>query len=223
MNISIIKPDHRHLEQLVKLLTITSYDSATAKYNTLHLDAISYIKEYKLIPLLPLTRVAIDNSDTSQVLGMIISAPLKQINESTKISYSHPQTKPIFEKFYDVYENEIPTSYNIFRFAVDKRYRNKGIGEHLLMSAEQESHRLNFSMITVTVWSCQVDAIRLYLKFGMEIKKCYHISDKIPYPTLIYLEKILIVNSKPTTLKLMNLLILNYYGHKQRKYCYENH
>lgn len=189
MDISIIQADNTHLDQLAKLLMTTSYDKATAKHNTLNLDVNTYIKKYKVIPLLHFTHIAVDKSHPHQVLGMLVSAPLDLINENTKISYSHPKTKPIFEKFYEIYENEIPPSYNIFRLAVNKKYRAKGIGKALLIHAEEQSHKLKLLKLTLVVWNCQVDAIRLYLKFGMEIKQCYHISDKIPYPTLLYLEK----------------------------------
>ena len=189
MDISIIQANNTHLDQLAELLMITSYDKATAKYNTLNLDINTYIKEYKLIPLLNFTSIAVNKSNPHHVLGMIVAAPLNLINENTKISYSHPNTKPIFEKFYEIYENEIPMSYNIFRLAVNKKYRGNGIGKALLIYAEEQLHKLNLSRLTVVVWNCQVDAICLYLKFGMEIKQCYHISDKIPYPTLLYLEK----------------------------------
>jgi len=189
MDISIIKADDRHIDQLVDLLITTSYDIASAKYNTLNLDSISYIREYKVKPLIPFIYVAVNSSDTLQVLGMLAAGPKNKILNYTQKSFSHPETKKIFKKFYDIHETDIPDSYYIFRLAVNKDSRNKGIGKKLFNYAEDKAKALGFSKLTLVTWSSQVDAITLYLKLGMEIKKCYHISDKLPYPNLLYLEK----------------------------------
>lgn len=189
MKTLIVKADNSHIDQIAALLIITSYDIASAKYNTLGTDAFTYIKEYKVKPLMPFIYVAVDFNQPERVLGLLSAGPLSLIMNCSQKSYSHPETKKIFKKFYDIHEKDIPESYYIFRFAVNKNSRNSGVGNILFEHAQNEAKIKGFSKLTLVVWSSQIDAIRFYLRKDMEIKKIYHISDELPYPNLLYLEK----------------------------------
>jgi ribosomal protein S18 acetylase RimI-like enzyme len=189
MHISIVNAKNEHLDQLVGPFITTGYDTATDKYNTLGIDATNYIKEYKIRPLIPFTFVAIDTIDPNKIFGMLSSGPFNLVMNSIQDGHYPEKINEMASSFYEIYKTDIPESYHIFRLAIEKSSRNNGIGEKLFYYSEATAKDLGFQKITLTVWSCQINAIRFYLKYGMEIKKCYHISDKLPYPNLLYLEK----------------------------------
>lgn len=189
MSISIINANERHIIQLAKLLSTTGYDIATDKYNTLKLDPIQYISEYKIKPSLPFIRVAVSDDKTDNVLGMLEAGRFSLIMSQNSHDHYHENIKIIFSNVFEIYNKLIPESYHIFRFAVCSGSRNKGVGNILFNYAETEAKNAKLDLLTITVWNNQIDAIRFYLKRKMEIKACFHISEKIPYQNLLYLEK----------------------------------
>lgn len=176
-----------NLDQITQLICNTGYFVAMAKYNILGLPYVLFIRDYIAKPLLRYTTIIIDQDGDNIVLAMIICAAKKELMPSTRYGdYLHPQITEMFDlhnKF------ELPDSYRIGMMAVTKSARKRGLGRKLLEYAETKAKESGYDNLSLSVWSCQTDAIKLYLDIGMMITKIINRPDNLPCSTLLYLEK----------------------------------
>lgn len=186
----IIPAEEKHLEQLIPCFTSTGYDLATAKYNLLGVDTHSYVRDYKIKVALPITHIIVDNNIYDKVLGMITCGSAEQIIQYKGNYYQHPEIAQILEPLFNA---KISNSYHISRIGILNTMRRCGLGKKLMYYAEQEAKRCGYSKLSLFVWNCQPGAIKFYLACGMMITRSIFVSDKLPYPVLLYLEKDLTV------------------------------
>lgn len=193
--LKIIPAQERHLAQLVKLVSYTNYDIATAQYNTLNLDKESYIREYRIKPLLPFTVVVVEDGNKNDVLGMATFSTIEQLESCKHQSYSPPEIHELF-KPYSMFQ--IPNSYYISRMAVDQKWRRRGIGSMLMQAIETKARENGLFTVSLLCWSGQVSGIKFCIDMGMSIKDTIKFNESLPHNILLYFEKSLAVSTNIT-------------------------
>ncbi len=181
--IKFLEAQEQHLVELTSLFSLTGYDLAAAKYNLLNEDPMKYIRDYKLKPWLPITTVAVSTENI--IYGMVTCCSSEEVETYSCKRYPHPD---IVEIFKPLLEFNIPKSLHVCAMAVNKSKRHNGIGKALLDYVTAKAVRLNLDKISLLVWSCQTSAIKFYLDNGMLIVDSIKMK-KIPYSTILYLEK----------------------------------
>jgi ribosomal protein S18 acetylase RimI-like enzyme len=180
-----IPAKEHHLDQIVPLLASTGYWEAALRRNHPGLPVHQFIREYVAKQYLPFTTVVVRNEDQQTALG-ILTCSSKQEIESTIVDYSKEvpvEISKLFAKF------EIPDSYHISFLALDKTCRGQGIGASLMSLAEDKWKQSKLETLSLYTFSCQTSALKLYLKAGMMITHVFNVSDKLPCPCALYLEK----------------------------------
>ena len=182
----IIPAQEQHLTQLVKLISYTNYDIATAKYNTLNLDKESYIIKYRIKPSLQHTVVVIDDENENDVLGMATFSTIEQLENCKHTSYSPPEIHELF-KPYSTFQ--IPNSYYISRMAIHQKWRRRGIGKMLIEAIENKARENGLLDISLLCWSGQISAIKFCIDMGMSIMDTIKFNKNLPHNILLYFEK----------------------------------
>ena len=188
----LIQAEKRHLESITHLLMNTGYWSAGLKNNSLGLSSYEAMRDFIIKPMLTFTTLAVDTKDDSQIFGAIVCSSKQELenvssedSSGKKFEY-HPR---IAELFKNSMEFEINESYHISFLSVEKSARRRGIGTALLKHAEKKSENMGINNLSVYTVSCQVSSVLLYLKFGMMISKIVTMSEEVPFPYFLYLEK----------------------------------
>lgn len=188
----LIQAEEKHLEKITPLLMDTGYWYAGLKNNSLDLSSYEAMRDFIIRPMLSFTTLAVDIRHDNQILGVIVCSSKKELegvsaedSSGKKFEY-HPR---IIELFKNSMEFEINDSYHVSFLAVDKQWRRQGIGTALLQHAETKAKKLGMNNLSVYTVSCQVSSILLYLKFGMMISKIVTMSEEVPFPYFLYLEK----------------------------------
>ncbi len=186
--IKLIPAEPCHIDQIAILITITGYWTCTLKYNSLGLSTHDFMCEYVVKPRLPFTIVAVDSSDHTVVLGVLISGTRQEMLNIPAFSATLPTE---ITRLFDgaTHAEIIAEGYHIGSLAVSKQSRSQGLGKQLFEFAEARAKKLGCKLISLLAFSCQTSAIRFYLKMGMMITNTVRRSNHLPFPIQLYLEK----------------------------------
>ena len=187
--IKLIPAEPCHINQIAPLIMITGYWACTLKYNNLDLSVHDFMCEYVVKPRLPFTIVAVDSSDHTVVLGVMISGTKQEMLNIPTFTTTLPAE--ITRLFDGPTHAEIVATgcYHISILAVSKQSRSQGLGKQLFEFAEARANYLGCKVLSLLAFSCQTNAIQFYLKMGMMITNTVHRSHHLPFPILLYLEK----------------------------------
>ena len=112
------------------------------------------------------TEVAESNS---KIMGIINSGDPKE-NSITQEMRDFFSTEKL-NRIQELFSNKIEKSLSINILAVDSHYRKQGIGKTLINSVKDKAKIQNFSSVSLTVWSDNVNAINFYKNQGFtEVK-----------------------------------------------------
>ncbi|KTD33568.1 TDP-fucosamine acetyltransferase [Legionella nautarum] len=184
----LIPAEESHLDQIVPLLASTGYWEAGLRRNQLNLPTHQFIREYVAKPNLAFTTIVVRKGDEKTVLGLL-TCGTKQELDSCAVDYGDHIPMEIKQLFKNLFTFEIANSYHIAFLALNKTSRGQGLGVELMYFAEKKWKESQLETLSLYTFSCQTDAIKLYLKTGMMITDVFNVDDKVPCPCVLYFEK----------------------------------
>lgn len=112
-------------------------------------------------------RSAIVAETNGEIIGMSLSFPAKfhQINDEMRSIFPSERLEH-FKEFFSV---RVDNSYLIDAICVDKRYRNKGVGEELLKKTMEKAYAEGFTVLSLIVYADNHAAIKFYLDHGFSM------------------------------------------------------
>lgn len=185
----IIPAEERHLNQILPLLASTGYWDFGLKNNLLNISNRQFMLEAVAKPHLPYTSIIVKPEDDSHVLGVIVCTSNKELAEMPASDYDNYINPRIAELFKNLFTFQLTESYHISFLAVSKPYRGQGLGTKLIEFAEEKAKDAGYETLSLYTFSCQTSSIKLYLKMGMMVTKVISVSERLPFPYLLYFEK----------------------------------
>lgn len=183
-----IPAEEKHLDQIVPLLASTGYWEAGLRRNNLGFSTHQFIYEYIAKPHLPFTTIVVRSDDKETALG-ILACGSKQELESSMINYGEHIPTEVTQLFNNLFTFEIANSYHISFLALSEICRGQGIGLDLMNLAEEKRKKSKLDTLSLYTFSCQTNAIKLYIKAGMMITRVFSVADEVPCPCVLYFEK----------------------------------
>lgn len=99
-----------------------------------------------------------------EIIGMSLSFPAKYHKIDDDMKNFFPCER--LEHFKEFFSARIDDSYLIDAICVDKKHRNKGIGETLLKKTADKAHNEGFSLLSLIVFADNHSAIKFYVDHG---------------------------------------------------------
>lgn len=192
----LVAAEEHHLNQIVPLLASTGYWEAGLRRNHLGLSTHEFIREYVAKPHLPFTTIVVRSDDEKTVLGLLTCGTKHEL-ESCLIDYGNhipPEIKTLFKNLFTF---EIADSYHIAFLAINQSARGQGLGIELMNLAEKKWKDSQLKTLSLYTFSCQTNAIKLYLKAGMMVTHVFKVDNSVPCPCVLYFEK----NARTTELQ----------------------
>jgi ribosomal protein S18 acetylase RimI-like enzyme len=183
------RANEAHLDDLAELVSTTGAYRKAVVQNKLGVSYHDWMLRFVLPPLIRFSWVLLDNSHHDRVTGILICGPLADISRDRPDLSCHLSETIVDELVTPIRELDIPDGFFIHSLAVRPDMQGKGLGRRLFIEAESLARRSDCTdNLSLTVWSNDVKAIRLYLSMGMIVTDL--VKMKVPdLPPLLLMEK----------------------------------
>lgn len=183
-----IPAEEKYLDQIVPLIASTGYWEVGLRDNHLNLSTHEFIREYVAKPHLPFTTIVVGQDGKEVALGVLTCGSKREL-ESCVVDYGDQIPMEIKTLFKNLFTFEIADSYHIAFLALSKSARGKNLGIQMMDLAEKKWKQSQLETLSLYTFSCQTNAIKLYLKAGMMVTDVFKVDEKVPCPCVLYFEK----------------------------------
>ncbi|CAB3809456.1 hypothetical protein LMG28614_07037 [Paraburkholderia ultramafica] len=184
----LTRANEAHLHDLAELVSTTGAYRKAVVENKMSVSYQDWMDRFLLPPLIQFSWVLLDNSRHDRVTGILICGPLANISLRPDLS-GHLSDTIVDELVAPIRELDIPDGFFIHSLAVRPDMPGKGLGRRLFIEAESLASQSDCTdNLSLTVWSNDVKAIRLYHSMGMIVTDL--VKTKVAtFPPLLLMEK----------------------------------
>jgi ribosomal protein S18 acetylase RimI-like enzyme len=177
-----------HLNDLAELVSTTGAYRKAVVENRLRVSYQDWMLRFVLPPLIEFSWVLLDSSRHDQVTGILICGPLANIRRRPDLSV-HLSDTVVDELVTPIRELDIPDGFFIHSLAIRPDMQGNGLGRRLFIEAESLASQSDCpDNLSLTVWSNDVRAIRLYHSLGMIVTDL--VKTKVAaFPPLLLMQK----------------------------------